>query len=137
MTAQEVYREVEEALGIVPEFVKNVPEEAVDGFWSMLKNFQLGETAIPNKYKELIGLAVASQIPCSYCVTFHKEAAMLNGATEREIREAIGMGAMTRAGSTILNGLQQDVGEFHEEVRAIVRHVQEQAKAQEPMAQRR
>lgn len=125
-TQQDIYRDVEETLGHVPEFIKALPPQAADGFWSAMKNFEMGETEIPMKYKDLIGLAVAATIPCSYCVHFHKEAARLHGASEREMQEAVAMAASTRQGSAILNGLQQDLGQFKEEVREIVRHVQSQ-----------
>lgn len=129
VTAQQVYTDIEKTLGHVPAFIREVPPEAVDGFWSGMKSFELADTAIPGKYKELIGLAVAAQIPCEYCVLFHKEGAKLNGATERELREAIMMAAATRQGSTILNGFQQDVDKFRAEVREIVSYVKAQAAA--------
>lgn len=125
-TPNEIHREIEQALGHVPEFVREIPPEALPGFWSQFRDFQLPDTAIPAKYKELIGLAVASTIPCAYCVTFHKEAARLHGADERELREAIAMASLTRQGSTLLNGMQQDVGRFREEVEEIARYLRSQ-----------
>jgi AhpD family alkylhydroperoxidase len=51
----------------------------------------------PNtKVKELIGLAVAAQISCTYCIYFHTTAAKLNGATDAEIREAVAMATISR-----------------------------------------
>ena len=69
-------------------------------------------TALDGKTKELIGLAVAAQIPCEYCIYFPTEFARVNGATEQEIEEAVGMAAMTRTGSTLLHGLQVDPAQF-------------------------
>jgi AhpD family alkylhydroperoxidase len=80
--------------------------------------------------KELIGLAVAAQVPCAYCVYFHTRAARLNGATEDEIREAVGMAAVTRHWSTVLNGSGQDLAEFRREADAIFARVE--AAAQQP-----
>jgi AhpD family alkylhydroperoxidase len=54
------------------------------------------------------GLPVASQIPCQDCIIGHTELAKLNGATDAEIAEAIGMASLTRDMSTMLNGLQVD-----------------------------
>lgn len=88
---------------------------------------ELGETEIPSKYKDLIGVAVASSIPCSYCVFFHKESARLNGASEAEMREAIQLAASTREGSTILNGSGQDLDDFKAEVRDIFAYVEAHA----------
>jgi AhpD family alkylhydroperoxidase len=77
-------------------------------------------TPLDGKSKELIGLAVASQIPCQYCIVFHTEAAKLNGASDAEIKEAIAMAALTRHWSTVLNGSMVDETQFRKEVDQIV-----------------
>ena len=46
-------------------------------------------SAISLKHKNLIGLAVAAQIPCQYCVIAMTANAKKAGATEEEIREGI------------------------------------------------
>lgn len=132
-STQDIYQDIEATLGHVPEFVREIPPEAVGAFWTKMKEFEMGETAIPNKYKDLIGVGVAAAIPCAYCVLFHKESARLSGATDEEIREAIMMAASTREGSTILNGMQQDFDRFKDEMREIVKHVRSQ---QRPEGQR-
>jgi AhpD family alkylhydroperoxidase len=51
-----------------------------------MKTLQLNPgTALSGKVKELIGLAVAAQVPCRYCTYAHTEFARLDGASEREI----------------------------------------------------
>ncbi|WP_246680011.1 carboxymuconolactone decarboxylase family protein [Mesorhizobium sp. B2-4-1] len=86
---------------------------AVAGAWAEIKSMQLNpKTALDGKTKELMGLAVASQIPCQYCVYFHTEAAKLNGATDEEIKEAVAMAAIVRHWSTMLNGSQVDLTAF-------------------------
>ncbi|TGQ96251.1 carboxymuconolactone decarboxylase family protein, partial [Mesorhizobium sp. M4B.F.Ca.ET.203.01.1.1] len=69
-------------------------------------------TALNGKTKELLGLAVASQIPCQYCIYFHTLAAKANGASDEEIKEAIAMAAIVRHWSTMLNGSQVDLATF-------------------------
>jgi len=124
--AQQTYEEIEKTLGAVPSFIRHFPEEGVAAAWEELKSVQLNpETAISGKYKELIGLAVAAQIPCDYCVYFHTEAAKLNGANERELREALAMAAITRHWSTILNGSLIDMDEFREEADAVFEFVKD------------
>jgi AhpD family alkylhydroperoxidase len=82
-----------------------------------MKTFQMNpNTALDNKTKELIGLAVASQIPCQYCIYFHTEAARANGASEQQIREAVGMSAVVRMASTVINGTQVDNVQFRKDV---------------------
>jgi AhpD family alkylhydroperoxidase len=75
-----------------------------------------GETAIPNKYKELIGVAVHSVTQCRYCTLFHQEAAKLFGATDAEIQEAVHFAKYTVGWSVYLNGMRQDYDEFASEL---------------------
>ena len=70
-TKSEVYQDIEQAFGTVPVWAKQLPETALPGFWSVMRDFQLAETRIPNKYKELIGLAVSGATRCRYCALFH------------------------------------------------------------------
>ena len=98
-----------------------------------MKAVQLNpDTKLSPTEKELIGLAVAAQIPCDYCVHFHTEAAKLNGASEEEVKEAIAMAAITRHWSTVLNGSQIDRNEFRQEAAAIFDHVRRSQTAQTP-----
>jgi AhpD family alkylhydroperoxidase len=132
----QMYREVEQMLGRVPEWLKKMPDEVVLGFWSLYRDFDLGETKIPNKYKELIGLAVSGATRCKYCTLFHTEAARLFGATEEEIAEAAAMGGLTMMASTFINAEQLDYEAFRKETLEIVKYVREQeakkARGQQP-----
>jgi AhpD family alkylhydroperoxidase len=112
---KQVYAEMKDLFRTVPTWMKGMPDAAIGGFWELMRDFQLGETRIPNKYKELIGLAVSGATRCRYCALFHTEAARLFGATEEEIAEASMMGAVTMAGSTFLNAQQTDYDEFRRE----------------------
>lgn len=115
--AQAALNEIQQTFGLVPTFYKMFPEEGVADAWETMKNLQLSPTtAIPPKYKELISLGVAAQIPCEYCVYFHTGAARLNGATDREIREALAEASLERFWSTFLNGTGQDMAAFRAEV---------------------
>ncbi|GMU59441.1 MAG: hypothetical protein AMXMBFR34_12040 [Myxococcaceae bacterium] len=125
--------EMQETFGLVPEWAKSIPEAALDGFWSVMKNFQLAETRLPNKYKELIGLAVSGATRCKYCQLFHVEAAKLFGATDEEIAEACVMGGFTMMASTYLNAQGVDYERFSDETRKIISFVKAQ-QAQGPAA---
>ncbi len=115
MNKAEVFKEVEGLFGSVPDWLKDLPESVVGDLWDVMKNVELGTTSIPNKYKELIGLAVAATIKCRYCTLFHTEAAKANGATDAEIKEALLMGGATSLFSTWLNGSQYDYEKFKRE----------------------
>jgi AhpD family alkylhydroperoxidase len=128
-----VLQEIQESFGLVPVWLKSMPPPALEGFWTIFRDLQLQETKIPNKYKELIGIAVAGATRCRYCQLFHAEAARLNGATEEEINEAAMMGGLSMMASTYLNGVGTDYEQFRAETRRIVAHVRaEQAKAGHP-----
>jgi AhpD family alkylhydroperoxidase len=103
-------------------------------FWYGMKNFQANpNTSLDAKTKELIGVAVAAQIPCEYCVYFHTVAAKKAGASDQEIKEAVGMAAMTRMGSTLLNGAQIDKVQFRKDVdRIMARDEKSKVQARKP-----
>lgn len=125
-----VEQEITEAFGLVPQWVALMPDSAIEGFWSTMRDFQLGETKIPNKYKELIGLAVSGATRCRYCQLFHVEAARLNGATEEEIAEACMMGAHTMSASTFMNAEGVDYEQFKKETLQIVSNLKAKMAAQ-------
>jgi AhpD family alkylhydroperoxidase len=111
--------DIKATLGTVPDSFSRYPRAALPGAWQALKALELsGDTALPAKVKDLIGLAVAAQIPCGYCIYLHTESAKHDGATEAEISEAIAVAGLTRDWSTILNGMQTDMSEFKKEVSA-------------------
>lgn len=124
---QEILNEVEETLGLVPGWVESQPEQALDGFWTLFRDYYLAETKIPNKYKELIGLGVSGATKCRYCALFHTEAARLYGATDEEISEACMMGAVTMLGSTYLNAMQIDYEQFKRETQEVVSYIRAHA----------
>jgi AhpD family alkylhydroperoxidase len=72
--------------------------------------------ALDAKAKRLIGLGVAAQIPCQYCVYAMAKWAKTEGATDAEIKEAIAVAALTRKWSTVLNGTSYDLAEFKQQV---------------------
>jgi AhpD family alkylhydroperoxidase len=132
-SAQATYQDIERTLGLVPSFFKAFPEAGIAGAWAEFKAIQLSpKTRLDGKTKELIGLALASQIPCHYCVYFHTAAAKLNGATDEDIREAVAMAAIVRHWSTVLNGMQVDLGAFKQETDTVLRIAAERAKAPGP-----
>ncbi len=123
--------EIKQMLGQVPSWVNEVPEAALPGFWSMMRDLQLAETTIPNKYKELIGLGVAGATRCHYCTLFHTEAAKLFGATDEEIAEASMMAAHTMSASTFVNAMQIDRDAFKRETLEIVAYVRANMRPQD------
>jgi len=128
----EILAEVKESFGSVPTWLNDIPEQSLAGFWGLFRDFYMAETAIPNKYKELIGLAVSGATRCKYCQLFHAEGARLHGATEDEIREAAMMSGVTMLGSTFLNAMGTDYDVFAKETQQIVDFVKKQQASAPP-----
>jgi len=113
--------DIKQSLGFVPEFLAKFPASALPGAWKEFKNVEASrDTAIAPKYKSLIGLAVAAQIPCKYCIIADTEFARADGATDAEIGEAVAMAGLVRHWSTWLNGTQVSETTFKKDVDAIV-----------------
>jgi AhpD family alkylhydroperoxidase len=128
-SAETTYQDIEKTLGVVPGFFKAFPQAGITGAWAEFKAVQLNpNTKLSGKTKELIGLAIAAQIPCHYCIYFHTAAAKANGATDEEIRETVAMAAIVRHWSTVLNGMQVDFAGFKGEVDTVLRIAGERAK---------
>lgn len=120
---QEIYKDIEATLGIVPTFMKMIPDNSLDLEWELIKQVQMAPGAIPNKYRELIGVAVAAATKCQYCAYFHTQFAKLNGATDAEIEDALHYAKSSTGWSTYINGSQADYDQFCKEVDQICAHV--------------
>ncbi|MDX1612782.1 MAG: carboxymuconolactone decarboxylase family protein [Candidatus Promineifilaceae bacterium] len=118
-TRDEVRQDIRETLGLVPSFFESIPDEVLDEEWRLFKHWELEETLIPNKYKELLMLAVHAETRCRYCTLFHTEVARLFGANDEEIQEAVHLAKHTVAWSVYLNGIREDYDRFASELEEI------------------
>ena len=116
MTRDEVYKDIEEMFGFVPSFFKTIPDSSLDLEWKLMKQTEFADGAIPNKYRELIGIGISAVTKCRYCSLFHTEVAKLHGATDAEIENAVHFAKLSAGWSTYLNGMQTDYDQFKEEV---------------------
>jgi AhpD family alkylhydroperoxidase len=123
MNRQEVYKEIEDMFGLVPSFFKEVPDSSLELEWKLFKTVQFDEGPIPNKYRELIGLAISAVTKCKYCVFYHTAIAKLNGATDEEIEDAVHYAKSSAGWSAYLNGLQVDYDTFKDEVNRACEYV--------------
>ena len=111
-TPAEARAEAKEMFGMALPELEIYPDSGVVGAWTWMKDVEDGKGALDAKTRELIGLAVASQIPCLYCIHYHRKAAAAYGATEQELREASAVAANTRHWSTVLYGAEVDIDEY-------------------------
>jgi AhpD family alkylhydroperoxidase len=122
--------DIKQSLGFVPEFLARFPASALPGAWKEFRNVQMAQdTAIAPKHTSLIGLGVAAQIPCRYCVIADTELARAQGASDAELAEAVAMAGLVRHWSTWLNGTQQSEAAFKKDVDALVKGAKKAQKA--------
>jgi AhpD family alkylhydroperoxidase len=122
-TRQEVYNDMEATLGVVPTFMKMIPDNSLGLEWELMKQVQMMPGAIPNKYRELIGVAISAVTKCKYCAYFHTQFAKLNGATDAEIEDALHYAKSSAGWSAYINGAQADYDQFCRDVDQICAHV--------------
>ena len=118
-TREEIYRDAEAIFGLVPGFIREVPDVALRHLYRFFRGVELEQTLIPDKYKVLISLAAASVIPCRYCILADTEFARLVGASDGEIKEAILLAGRVRNFGTMIYGTQYDLETFKKEMRGI------------------
>ncbi|HEY2743527.1 MAG TPA: carboxymuconolactone decarboxylase family protein [Polyangia bacterium] len=129
---KQIHNEMIAHFGFVPDFYATLPEPTLAHEWGVHRDFELAETAIPNKYKELIGLAVAAHIKCRYCIYYHSQSARAYGATDDELKEACFMGGMTVQYSNAISGMGYDLEKFEREVDRAVDYMTSQAVTHQP-----
>jgi len=129
MNREEIYKKIEQMFGLVPSMFKAVPDSSLELEWKLFKRVQFDEGPIPNKYRELIGVAIAAVSKCRYCALYHTEVARLYGATDAEIEDAVHYAKSSAGWSTYINGLQLDFDQFQEEIRRACEHVRALQKA--------
>jgi AhpD family alkylhydroperoxidase len=120
--------DIEATLGFVPGFMQGIPTESLVAEWPTMKKYVFGESEIPQKYRELTGLAVASNIKCPYCIHFHRGVAQLYGATDEELAELATLASVTSRWSAMLHAQEYDMDTFVEESQRIAAHVQGKGK---------
>ena len=123
MNREKIYEEIEEMFGLVPSMFKSIPDSSLELEWRLFKTVQFDEGPIPNKYRELIGVAISAITKCRYCSYFHTEIAKLNGASDAEIEDAVHYAKSTAGWSTYVNGMQLDYETFKDEIDRACEHV--------------
>lgn len=123
MTRNEVYKDIEKMFGLVPAFFKDVPDSSLELEWQLFKRVQFDQGPIPNKYRELIGLAITAITKCQYCLFYHTQLAKLNGATDEEIEDAVHYAKSSIGWSAYLTGKLTDLDQFKADVLKACEHV--------------
>ena len=125
---KETLADVKKTMGLVLDQFKAIPKEALPHEWAEMKTFSFGETKIPAKYRELMGLAIAASIKCPYCIHFHTRAAKMNGATDEEIAETAFLTRFTTGWSSILHAADIDLEHFKKQFAEVEEYMSKHAK---------
>jgi AhpD family alkylhydroperoxidase len=125
---EDTLKDIEKSFGIVPGYMKAIPKDVLVNDWAFMKKYMLGESAIPAKYREFIGLGIAANIKCPYCTLMHTAMATMAGATDKEIAEVAFLASLTSRWSAMLHALQYNYDTFSKEVRQIGDYAQKMKK---------
>jgi AhpD family alkylhydroperoxidase len=120
---EDTLKDIEETLGIVPGFMKALPKDVLIHDYPLWKKYSLGESKIPAKYRELMGLSAAANIKCPYCQLMHRGVAQLHGATDEELSEAAYLASLTARWSAMIHAQHYDYDTFARETDQIGKHL--------------
>ena len=117
MSYEETLKDIENTLGSVPGFMKNTPTDILTQLWPLFKKYQLGESIIPRKYREMMMLAAAAAVKCPYCQIYHKEVSKMWGASGDELNELAAVVALTAFWSNVLHTQNYEYDTFAKELK--------------------
>jgi AhpD family alkylhydroperoxidase len=125
MERSQVYNEIRDAWGQVPELFELLPDDVLALEWELIQQVQF-EGSLPGKYRELIGLGIATANHCRPCAILHTALARVFGATDAEIDETVHYAGMAARHGEALAGLDIDDATFRSEVTRICDFVRAQ-----------
>ena len=121
---EEIIKDIKKTIGLVPGFMKALPQEVLIHDWSLWKKYTLGTTEIPGKYRELAGLEIAANIKCPYCEVMHTAMAKFHGASDEELAEIYYLASLTSRWSTMIHAQHYDWETFEKEAQQIGEYLQ-------------
>ncbi|HZG19298.1 MAG TPA: carboxymuconolactone decarboxylase family protein [Herbaspirillum sp.] len=86
------------------QLIQAAPKEAA-AFLHLKATAERKDGEIPEKYRELISIAVALTTQCSYCIDAHVRSAVKAGASREELAETVFIVAALNAGAAVGHGL--------------------------------
>ena len=93
-----------EDFSLANELGRLAPKEA-QAFFGLKSAAERSDGLVPEKYRELISIAVALTTQCSYCIDAHTKNAVKAGASREEIAETVFIASALRAGAAVGHGL--------------------------------
>jgi len=88
--------------GNITEHQEEMGKKFFDWYGTVFK----GDSALTEREKSLIALAVSHTVQCPYCIDAYTSACLEKGADEEQMMEAIHVAGAIKAGSTLVYGVQ-------------------------------
>ncbi len=129
MSYEETLKEIKETFGFVPDFFKKTPKDVIIHMWPIFKKYQLGESSIPPKYREMMMLAASAAVKCPYCEMYHTEASKMLGATDEELSELAVLVASVGFWSNTLHTMNYDMNKFSKELEKAGKYMASKSKS--------
>jgi alkylhydroperoxidase/carboxymuconolactone decarboxylase family protein len=85
----------------IVEFQEELGTKFFDYYTSVFK-----ESALTEREKALIALAVAHAVQCPYCIDAYSSACLSKGADEEQMMEAVHVAAAIKSGAALVNSVQ-------------------------------
>lgn len=86
--------------------ISEYQEEMGKQFFDWYENVTHGDSALTQREKSLIALAVSHAIQCPYCIDAYTTGSLESGADEEQMMEAVHVAAAIKAGTTLIYSLQ-------------------------------
>lgn len=88
--------------GNITEYQEEMGKKFFDWYGTVFK----GDTALTEREKSLIALAVAHTVQCPYCIDAYTSSCLEKGADEEQMMEAVHVAAAIKGGATLVFGVQ-------------------------------
>jgi alkylhydroperoxidase/carboxymuconolactone decarboxylase family protein len=86
--------------------ITDLQEDMGKKFFDWYNTVFEGDTALTEREKALIALAVAHTVQCPYCIDAYTSASLEKGADEEQMMEAVHVAAAIKGGATLVFGVQ-------------------------------
>lgn len=86
--------------------ITNLQEEMGTKFFDWYNSVFKGDSALTEREKALIALAVSHSVQCPYCIDAYTSACLEKGADEEQMMEAVHVAAAIKGGATLVFGVQ-------------------------------
>ena len=88
--------------GTITDYQEEMGKKFFDWYGTVFK----GDTALTEREKSLIALAVAHTVQCPYCIDAYTSTCLQKGADEEQMMEAVHVAAAIKSGAALVKSVQ-------------------------------